>query len=498
MRSRTYILVLAFASLLASVVNAQPRSLTILHTNDIHASFVPHEAIWVKGNQKPLIGGFKELVFAVDSIRKENSTILLLDAGDVMTGNPITELKYDGAMGGALFEMMNRVGYDAWCPGNHDFDVSQDNLIRLTEIARFPTLCANIVNDKGEYPVHNRAFTILERNGLKIGIIGVMSQALYTLVNQNNLVGIRVLSPVETTQRWIDTLRGKTDLLIALTHEGVEDDSVLATNVTGLDVIVGGHSHTRLRKPKVVNGVLIVQTGSNCENLGILNLTVEKKKIIVSHGMLLPLWSRTDRPSTPLAEFVDSIQGVIDKQYSEVLATLKSDWVRTEGESSIGNFITDAQREAAGADVAFMNVHGIRKDVAAGPMTKRDLFEVLPFHNILTTFQLSGNQLRDAIAFHLRKGTDVLTSGISCRWKRTPDGRVEIISLEVQGKQVDDERMYPCAASDFFVGESKHYLGLEIPQKIYLKQTVFEAVEKQVRKAGILSPTLERHIIEEK
>ena len=106
----------------------QPKTITILHTNDIHASFVPHEAVWVKENPKPLVGGFNELSFVVDSLRHVKPVTLLLDAGDVMTGNPITEYTYGGAEGGALFEMMNRIGYELWTPGNHDFDISSANL----------------------------------------------------------------------------------------------------------------------------------------------------------------------------------------------------------------------------------------------------------------------------------------------------------------------------------------------------------------------------------
>jgi 5'-nucleotidase/UDP-sugar diphosphatase len=281
-----------------------------------------------------------------------------------------------------------------------------------------------------------------------------------------------------------------------LTHEGFEDDSVLAANVKGLDVIIGGHSHTRLKRPRLINGVLIVQTGSNCENLGVLDLTVDGGHVVSYDGRLLPLWSRGDRPVTALTRFIDSVQRGIDKVYSEVLASLKFDWLRTQGESSIGNFITDAQRKAAGAEIAFMNTHGIRKDVPAGPLTKLDLFEVLPFHNVLTTFQLHGRQLRTAMQFHLMQGTGVLTSGISCRWKRTADGDVEILSMQVQEKPVEDEETYRCAASDFFIGEAKRYLGIEIPQVLYLKETVFEAVEKEIRRVGVISPTLERHVVE--
>ena len=486
----TLLLAAALIAAAGCLAVAQPKSLTILHTNDIHASFVPHEAFWVKASPKPMIGGFSELYFTVDSIRKANPDVLVLDAGDVMTGNPITERVYDGAYGGALFAMMNMVGYDAWCIGNHDFDISQENLIRLTEIAKFPTLSANIVNDHGSFPVGNKPFCIVEKAGLRIGIIGVMSQDLYGLVNQNNLEGIRVLSPSGTVQKLVDELKQKTDLLIALTHEGVDDDSVLATNVSGLNIIVGGHSHTRLRKPKVVNGVIIVQTGSNCENLGVLDVQVENHQVVGESGRLIPLWAREDRPKNRLTALVDSMKGVIDEDYSQVIATLDADWTRREGPSAIGDFIAEAQRAAAHADVGFMNDHGIRKDVLAGPITKRDLFEVLPFRNMLVTFQLSGAQLRSVMEYDLEKHPGIQVAGIDCSWKKNGDGTVTLHSLTVQGNPLDEKRMYVCAASDFFVGEAGKYLGVEVPRPIFLKQTVFEAVEKSLRTQQHITPAL--------
>ena len=120
-----------------NAASCQPKTLTILHTNDMHASFIPHEAYWIRITPKPMVGGFKELYFTVDSIRKALPATLLLDAGDVMTGNPITERKYEDVYGGALFQMMNMIGYDAWCPGNHDFDVSQENLAGLISLSTF-------------------------------------------------------------------------------------------------------------------------------------------------------------------------------------------------------------------------------------------------------------------------------------------------------------------------------------------------------------------------
>ena len=480
-RIRRYLLTLLLACLTAAVMQAQVARLTILHTNDMHASFLPHEAYWVKATPRPLVGGFAELRYIADSIRATKQASLMLDAGDVMTGNPITERTYAGAQGGALFAMMDSIGYDVWCPGNHDFDVSQDNLRTLVRIARFPTVCANLVDTLGRYPVGNVPYVILGRGGLRLGIIGLISQELYDLVNQNNLTGIRVLPPVATAQKYIDELKPKTDIVIALTHQGVDDDSRLAEGVSGLAIIVGGHSHTRLRHPKVVNGVLIVQTGSNAENLGVLDIAVEGGRVTSYDGNLVPLWQQGKRPPSSVSLLADSIQREIDKEYDAVIGTLGGNWTRSETQSAIGTFLADAQREAAGAEVGFMNNGGIRRDVAAGPLTKKILFEVLPFRNVLATFQLTGRQLRDVLVYDVEKKPGIQIAGISGRWRKREGGGVEFTTITVGGKPLDEERSYPCAASDFFVGEGKKYLGEEIRVPIFLKATVFEAVEKIIR-----------------
>ncbi|MGA3288120.1 MAG: bifunctional UDP-sugar hydrolase/5'-nucleotidase [Bacteroidota bacterium] len=474
---------------------AQPRTITILHTNDIHASFLPHEAFWVKQNPKPLVGGFNELFFAVDSIRHVKTATLLLDAGDVMTGNPITEYTYSGAEGGALFEMMNRIGYEAWTPGNHDFDISSANLYKLTNIAKFPTVSANIVDTANRFPVNNKEYVIIEKNGLKIGIIGVMSSDFYNLVNRNSSTGIKILPPIETVQRLAELLDPQTDILIALTHEGVDEDSVLAMNVHGLDIIVGGHSHTRLKQPKKVNNVLIVQTGSNCENLGVLDVTIEKHRVIAYEGKLLQLWYDSDRPTTRLSIFIDSIKTNIDQDYSTIIGTLKTDWIRgNDGESGIGDFIADAQREATGADVGFMNSVGIRKDLSAGPITKRDLFEILPFRDILTKFKLTGKQIRAIMEYYLTQYPDIQTAGIQCKWKQKADGGIEFMTFLIDGKPLDENKTYVGVASDYMMGEAKKYLGIETPRVTLLDQTIFSVVEKKIRKTKEISSLIEHRI----
>ncbi len=472
--------------ILPILVFAGEQKLYILHTNDIHASFVPHEAGWIKANPKPMVGGFVRLEEAIDSVRSLGVPSLLLDAGDVMTGNPISEIVYEGAYGGALFEMMNRIGYDVWEPGNHDLDISQDNLRKLTSIASFPTVSANLVDQSGGYPLNNKPYVILVRGGIRIGVIGLMSQDLSGLVNQQNLKGLRVLSPSETAQHWIDDLRPKVDLVILLTHEGADEDSALAQEIHGADVIVGGHSHTRIRIPKVVNGIRIVQTGSNCENLGVLEVTFSDKKPVKYWGNLVQLWAKPAPQPEKVTPLVDSMQQIIDKHYSEVVGSLKEDWSSQGANSPLAAFVTEAQRTAASAQVSFMNSHGVRKDLLAGPVTRRDIFEVLPFRNLIVTFQLTGEQLESVLRYYVEKHPAIVMTGLSGAWTKDADGTVEFSDVKVGENPLEKNAKYVCAASDFFVGEADKYLGMPIVDAITSSTTLFSAVEQAIRKEGSL------------
>jgi 2',3'-cyclic-nucleotide 2'-phosphodiesterase/3'-nucleotidase len=150
-------------------------------------------------------------------------------------------------------------------------------------------------------------------------------------------------------------------------------------------------------------------------------------------------------------------------------------------ETGVGNFMADVQREGANADVAFMNNHGIRKKLAPGPITKQNLFEVVPFRNVLTTFDLTGKQIREIVLFDLKKRPLIQVSGIQCEWKRDASGNIEIVKLHVNGKTLDENATYKGAASDYLMGESKRYLGMETPLLTYLKTTVFDVAEKKIR-----------------
>ncbi len=467
------------------------KNLRILHTNDMHAGYVPHEATWIRTDPKPQVGGFKELAWTIDSLRPQVPATFLLDAGDVMTGTPAAEYSYHGAIGGALFEMMNAMKYDAWEVGNHDLDISQDNLKALAGLAAFPTLCANLTDSLGNLPLHNRPYVVLARGGVSVGVIGIMSRELFQLTNTKNLSGLVVQSPVATAQRYVDSLRGRADVIIALTHEGVDEDSILAVSTKGINVIIGGHSHTRLKTPKTVNGVLICQTGANCENLGVLDITVDDHHVVSSSGKLLTLWARHEDANGPVASIVNEVKAAIDKDYSSVIGTLQEDWKRnSRAESSIGHFIAEAIREGGEAAIGITNTSGIRSDLSAGPIRKSDLFEVMPFRNTLCTFSMKGKDVKALVLRYLSDfhggRTPIQISGIECTWKLEGDAPV-LVSLSVGGKDVQDEQEYKCATSDFVVNQGEKYLGFVPSGVSNATETVFDLIVHKVEREKTLT-----------
>ena len=496
-----YAAVVAYSCLIGSTLAcAQSTNLTILHTNDLHASFLPHEAQWVRADKKPLVGGFLELSWMIDSLRKAKGTTLLLDGGDVMTGSPISEIDYMGSAGGGLFAMMNEIGYDAWTVGNHDLDISQDNLREHVKIAKFATLSANLQDSLGNLPFGQAPYVIVKKDGLRIGIIGLITRELFEVTNTNNLRGLKLASSHEVVQSIIDRISAETDLIIALTHQGVYDDSVLAVSTRGLNVIIGGHSHTRMKAPKRINDVVISQAGSNCENLGELELTIENKKVTAFRGQLLPLWVSHSYKEGPLANLVREFSEKIDAEYNEVIGTLQTDWTRaSRRESNVGNFVSDAIREGASADMAVTNSSGIRRDVSAGPLQKLDVFELLPFRNMLCTFTLSGSEVR---AFAQRYATGLIDgsastqlSGLRCEWKNV-NGEAVISKLTIRGTDVVDTASYTCATSDFLINQGSKYLGMTPSNVVYSMKTIFQVVVDKARTEKNISSTIENRFQE--
>lgn len=507
LKNITKITLAAALLLLISITCSKPsdQQITILHTNDFHGAFLPSKATWIKHKPKPMIGGFLALAHYLKQVRSQTSNTLLLDAGDIMTGNEICNIEFKGAKGGALIDMMNMLEFEGLTIGNHEFDISQDNIYKLIELSEFPVYSANIYKENGQL-FAPAAYHIYNKQGLRIGVIGAILENLFDVLNYSKHEGLVVKPNAETIKKIVDEIDAQTDLIIILSHCGVDADSVLAENLDRrVDLIVGGHSHTRIYKPRKINNILVVQAGAKCRYLGKLDLTVVADTIQTYAGELIPLWVKGITKNESIEKQVNHFRKIIDDKFGRVIGQLKSDWQRAHyRESNIGNFLADCMREYTGTDFASINSGGIRKNLAAGEIKIIDIREILPFDNKIWTFEVTGKQLlqfmhHNANAAAFREHGILQTSGLITRWKKNPDGSIRFTKSLVNGKPVDPQKIYTGATVDFvLMANCEKYLGINVPKIKKEHDILFtEVVLRMVEQKEEINSSIERRLAEE-
>ena len=445
-------------------------NLTIFHTNDMHGAFLPQPATW--RDDEAEVGGMVALAWHLAEQRQTAPADLLLDAGDFMTGNPICDIADGGVQGAGFVAMMNALGYDAGVIGNHEFDLGRANARALAARATFPLLAADILNEQGEYEFPHKPL-ILARGGLKIGVMGISCTGLFRVTSASRTGGLSLRKQVTVVLEMIQELDPQTDLLVLITHNGVTGDKALARQLagSGLDIIVGGHSHTRLKQPLEVEGIIIVQAGSKRKNLGRLNLLVQDDRVVAYDGRLISLTADGATAPSELTTLVAEYERRVLGEFGEVIGKLEGDW-RRDGrkESNIGNYLCDRLRERADADVAFLNSGGIRKNLPAGPITILDVKEILPFANNLVTFDVTGAELMTLLQENaraaLRGSHGILqVSGLRYVYRQVGD-HVEVSEVGVGGKPLRKEKVYKVAAPDYVVSKADVYFGWQPPPEV--------------------------------
>ncbi|MBR3855415.1 MAG: metallophosphatase [Bacteroidaceae bacterium] len=267
--------IIAAAIILCHGCSAGGDTITILHTNDTHSHIEP---------EKNGGGGLENRAALIASEREKAApeSTLLLDCGDFSQGS----LYYNVFKGMFEIQAMNLLGYDASAIGNHEFDFGLDNLALLAEKAEFPLLCANL--DFSDTPCKGliEPYTIIERSGVKIGLFG-LSPKLDGLVLRENYEGVRYLPPLSAAQECADELRRKgCDIIICLSHlgwdiPGTYSDTQLAAETSGIDIILGGHSHDLFDTPRRLTNktgeeVVVQQAGKYGRNIGKIVISLDK------------------------------------------------------------------------------------------------------------------------------------------------------------------------------------------------------------------------------
>ncbi len=451
------------AFLLLSVpLSAQTVELTILHYNDFHAQNAPSNVnAEVNGEKtKIAVGGYAALKAYADRERAQRPNVILLHAGDDFQGTPISSI----TKGRSQFELLELMQPDAMTLGNHEFDYGAANLRQLLPTVTFPIISANLWDKSLGAPFVPR-YRILERGGMTIGVIGLAPADLKSLTMRSNVEDLDVLDAAMVTRQLIHELgqRFGARFIVVLSHMGVEADSALAATVDDIDVIVGGHSHTALWKPMIVRGTRIVQAGAKGRWLGRLDLKVDaaEGRVESSWGQLIETRVGDVTVDPVMDAKVREMEAVVDSGLSEVIGELVTDWERgRDGETNIGNWQADVMRDFAKADIAFQNSGGIRKNLDAGPITLRDMWEISPFANEFVTFTVTGAQLLDMLRFQATETGEFCQVG-GLRFTYDFDAAPEhALTAEVNGAPVDPARVYTIVTNSYVGGHLHDVFGL--------------------------------------
>ncbi len=381
--------------------------IVILHTNDIHGRALPDAATGAIGY--PTIAQIKK------DLEAAGAAVLLLDDGDAAQGTPLVNM----GQGKNAIEFMNQTGYDAMGLGNHEFDWGLDNLKQILENAKFPILAANIVDKISGEPVFGDR-KIFEIGGRKIGVFGIDTPETMTKTHPDKVQGITFAQGEELyacAQKQVDALKSEgADFIICLGHLGVNEESApnrstdVLEKVTGINLFIDGHSHTKIPGGQMVGDTMMVSTGEYSQNLGIVVIGEEDKLSASLYGPLTSPFGLSYLPQDEeVSAAIEAVRDTVSAELSKVFAKTEVDLngerdpgVRTM-ETNLGDFAADAilwaAQQAQGDQVvaAITNGGGIRTSIKAGDVTMNDMKTVFPFGNEVTTLNVTGAELLEAL-----------------------------------------------------------------------------------------------------
>lgn len=444
-------------------VRPQENQAVIFAVNDMHAA----------------IDNFPKLAYITDSLEAIYPGMLLVSAGDNQTGNPVNDQYPEKGL--PMIELMNATGFDLSATGNHEFDSHPEGFKNLAEKANFSFICANVSADQSLNLKLEPYKIITLPNGLKLAFIGLLQ------INQNgipdthpdNAKGFTFLSPFETAPKYL-YLKDQSDILIAVTHIGFESDVKLAETLPeGIDLIIGGHSHTRVEKELIHNGIMITQAENKLKYGTLIKLTLKDDGTLQRSMELIDI--RNSKKEKP------SIRAMVDKYndnpvLKEVITTATDDFSSFE---ELGYLMADAQRDAAGADIALVNPGGVRIDhLPKGPVTIMNVYQLDPFGNELVVTLLTGREIQSLMmaAFPVDDKAPVFPSGIRTKIKLDAKGNPEEITLlNENGSPIDPDSTYKVAMNSYMTLVYK-YVHADPGSSLFI--TTADATIAYLRKSG--------------
>lgn len=469
-------------------------NLTILHINDFHGRLLPYIVRSI--SEKIPVSGFAYLAQLINEERSKNPEgTILLSAGDMFQGTPQSNI----FRGEPVVEIMNLLNFDAMAIGNHEFDWGQETLQKLVSLSKFPYLSANIFDKDGKYLPYLKPYIILERKGLKIAVIGLTTPETAYITKPDYVQNLVFKNPEEVLPRIIDEVRNKgANLVVVLSHLGFDADKNLAEKVSGIDVIIGGHSHTVVINPAIVRGVIITQAGYNGIYLGVLELKIQPDTNMIlgytKENELKTVFAGPENKfDEKVAQIIDKYNNQLKEEFAKVVGETLVDLVRNYNEeSNVGNVICDAMREATSADIAFQNSGGIRTDINKGPITMELVYTLLPFDNVLVVMDLTGAQILKLLeqSATLEKGI-LQQSGLKVKYDMTKPKGQRVLEVFVGDKPLELDKVYKVVTNDFLAAGGDNFVTFKEGKNLVYGDMLRDVFIEYLKKHSPISPKIE-------
>ncbi|RBO51917.1 multifunctional 2',3'-cyclic-nucleotide 2'-phosphodiesterase/5'-nucleotidase/3'-nucleotidase [Rhodovulum sp. BSW8] len=471
--------ILSSAAVLALLSGAAAQAefaLTLLHTNDVHARLEPiskYDSGCPEEDNRAgdCFGGAARLATAIAAARAEGGPSLLLDAGDQFQGT----LFYTYYKGKAASEMVNRLGYDAMAVGNHEFDDGPEVLAGFAARLTMPLLMANAdLSAEPQLKDKIRKSVVIEEAGERIGVIGLTPRDNPELASPGpNIV---FTDPLDAVQAEVDRLAAEgIDKIVLLSHSGYEADKRIAAGTTGVDVIVGGHSHTLLSNtddtaagpyPTMVGDTAIVQAYGYGKYLGRLDVVFDDAgKLVSAEGAPILLDASVAEDAgvkARVAELAQPLEEIRQKVVAETAAPIDGERGSCRaGECAMGNLVAEAMLDrvrSQGIQIALQNGGGVRASIDEGPVTMGEVLTVLPFQNTLSTFHVPGAAVRAALEHGLSQveegaGRFPQVAGLRFTWnpEAEPGQRLRKVEVQEGGAwlPLDPDRSYGLVSNNY-------------------------------------------------
>lgn len=446
------------------------KTLVFLSTNDMHAKIL----------------SFPRLAKAVELCRDTTDMMILTDAGDRWTGNAYVDMATPS--GAPIIELMNELRFDVATLGNHEFDHGQAHLGKMLAYSRFKNVCANVKSDTCTFPVME-PYTIMEKGGLKIGFIGVVTNYEnngYPAGNPESFEGIHFTDPQAEVRKYAAELRGQCDLVVVISHMGDDRDAeLLETHPENIDLVLGGHTHVVVNK--VINGVQLTQAGKYMRNIGVTKVTFDaNNKVKKMTYEVIPLDGYEE--SAPYRKLVDEYMD------NEELNRPVGEFTKAATKTGLANWMAASIQEASKSEVGFYHYGGVRLDgIDKGGVGTAKFFDLEPFNGKIVTVNMTTEAMEKMIVVKYNDAEN-----------RKEAHRVDLYSptnyviltdekdmaKDVRFSSLKPHHTYKVALPDYVF---KNYKELEYTNPQHVDILINRYLLEGVKKAGKYTPDNEQH-----